>query len=191
MVLFHSDRYSVIRMTNIIHAISRTYNRYKLDVLSCGMNFNKVRQCILSGFFRNAAKKDPQEGYKTLVDQQVVYVHPGSALFNRYVYTPTLSLVICDTYVPIPSVLIIPPFADTLIYIQTTGMGRVSRIGRHDKRVYARSDGCRAAMVCRICSEFLQIGRSNAAYKGMPFVVCARVYIYFLSLFIYICTHAH
>lgn len=28
-------------------------------------------QAIVSGFFRNAAKKDPQEGYKTLVDQQV------------------------------------------------------------------------------------------------------------------------
>lgn len=44
-----------------------------------------MRQCILSGFFRNAAKKDPQEGYKTLVEQQIVYVHPGSALFNRCV----------------------------------------------------------------------------------------------------------
>uniref|UniRef100_A0A1B0CY45 RNA helicase n=1 Tax=Lutzomyia longipalpis TaxID=7200 RepID=A0A1B0CY45_LUTLO len=32
---------------------------------------------------RNAAKKDPQEGYRTLVDSQVVYIHPSSALFNR------------------------------------------------------------------------------------------------------------
>jgi ATP-dependent RNA helicase DHX8/PRP22 len=38
---------------------------------------------ITSGFFRNAAKKDPQEGYRTLVDQQAVYVHPSSALWNR------------------------------------------------------------------------------------------------------------
>ncbi|KNC84811.1 hypothetical protein SARC_02986 [Sphaeroforma arctica JP610] len=58
-------------------------DRYKLDVLSAGMNFNLVRKCIVSGFFRNAAKKDPQEGYKTLVEQSVVYIHPSSALFNR------------------------------------------------------------------------------------------------------------
>eukprot|EP00123_Amoebidium_parasiticum_P017098 comp23708_c0_seq1/m.40778 comp23708_c0_seq1/g.40778 ORF comp23708_c0_seq1/g.40778 comp23708_c0_seq1/m.40778 type:complete len:1218 (-) comp23708_c0_seq1:134-3787(-) len=58
-------------------------DRYKLDVLSCGMDFIKVRQCILSGFFRHAAKKDPQEGYQTLVEQQNVYIHPSSALFNR------------------------------------------------------------------------------------------------------------
>eukprot|EP01134_Creolimax_fragrantissima_P005064 CFRG5064T1 len=58
-------------------------DRYKLDVLSAGMNFNLVRKCIVSGFFRNAAKKDPQEGYKTLVEQSAVYIHPSSALFNR------------------------------------------------------------------------------------------------------------
>ena len=38
---------------------------------------------ITSGFFRNAAKKDPTEGYKTLVDQQSVWIHPSSALWNR------------------------------------------------------------------------------------------------------------
>ena len=31
----------------------------------------------------NAAKKDPQEGYKTLVDGNPVYIHPSSALFNK------------------------------------------------------------------------------------------------------------
>ena len=30
-----------------------------------------------------AAKKDPQEGHRTLVDGQPVYIHPSSALFNR------------------------------------------------------------------------------------------------------------
>ena len=31
----------------------------------------------------HAAKKDPQEGYKTMDEGQVVYIHPSSALFNR------------------------------------------------------------------------------------------------------------
>ena len=42
-----------------------------------------MRKAICSGFFRNAAKKDPQEGYKTLVEGTPVYIHPSSALFNR------------------------------------------------------------------------------------------------------------
>jgi len=58
-------------------------DRYKHDVVSAGRDFNRVRRAICSGFFRNAAKKDPQEGYKTLVEGTPVYIHPSSALFNR------------------------------------------------------------------------------------------------------------
>uniref|UniRef100_T1GM52 ATP-dependent RNA helicase DHX8 n=1 Tax=Megaselia scalaris TaxID=36166 RepID=T1GM52_MEGSC len=60
-----------------------TMDRHKLDVVSAGKNSVRVQKAICSGFFRNAAKKDPQEGYRTLVDQQVVYIHPSSALFHR------------------------------------------------------------------------------------------------------------
>ncbi|KAG6830899.1 hypothetical protein H0H92_014050 [Tricholoma furcatifolium] len=58
-------------------------DRYKHDILSAGRDYNVVRKAICSGFFRNAAKKDPQEGYKTLVEGTPVYIHPSSALFNR------------------------------------------------------------------------------------------------------------
>ncbi|KAJ2932819.1 hypothetical protein H1R20_g4271, partial [Candolleomyces eurysporus] len=58
-------------------------DRYKHDILSAGRDYNKVRRAICSGFFRNAAKKDPQEGYKTLVEGTSVYIHPSSALSNR------------------------------------------------------------------------------------------------------------
>lgn len=58
-------------------------NRYKHDIVSAGKDFNCVRRAICSGFFRHAAKKDPQEGYKTLVEGTPVYIHPSSALFNR------------------------------------------------------------------------------------------------------------
>merc|ERR1719266_406607 len=58
-------------------------DRHKLDLVSCGKNTAKVQKAICSGFFRNAAKKDPQEGYRTLVDAQMVSIHPSSALFHR------------------------------------------------------------------------------------------------------------
>ena len=38
---------------------------------------------FLTSFYRNAAKKDPQEGYRTLVDSQMVSIHPSSSLFHR------------------------------------------------------------------------------------------------------------
>lgn len=54
-----------------------------MDVVSAGKNTARIQKAICSGFFRNASKKDPQEGYRTLVDGQAVYIHPSSALFNR------------------------------------------------------------------------------------------------------------
>lgn len=58
-------------------------DRHRLDVVSCGKATTRVQKTICSGFFRNAAKKDPQEGYRTLVDSQMVAIHPSSALFHR------------------------------------------------------------------------------------------------------------
>ncbi|KAL4372481.1 hypothetical protein AHAS_Ahas06G0270100 [Arachis hypogaea] len=56
---------------------------YKLDVVSVGKFFTKIRKAITAGFFFHAARKDPQEGYRTLVENQPVYIHPSSALFQR------------------------------------------------------------------------------------------------------------
>eukprot|EP00027_Filamoeba_sp_ATCC50430_P016314 CAMPEP_0168570318 /NCGR_PEP_ID=MMETSP0413-20121227/16652_1 /TAXON_ID=136452 /ORGANISM="Filamoeba nolandi, Strain NC-AS-23-1" /LENGTH=721 /DNA_ID=CAMNT_0008602923 /DNA_START=1 /DNA_END=2162 /DNA_ORIENTATION=+ len=58
-------------------------DRYKLDIVSAGKNYTKVRKAICSGFFAHASKKDPQEGYKTMVDGTPVFIHPSSSLFQR------------------------------------------------------------------------------------------------------------
>eukprot|EP00939_MAST-03C_sp_MAST-3C-sp1_P003913 g3913.t1 len=58
-------------------------DRYRFPIVSAGRNYNKVRKAIVSGFFANAAKKDPQDGYRTMVEGTPVYVHPSSALFNK------------------------------------------------------------------------------------------------------------
>lgn len=58
-------------------------DRYHHDVVSCGRDTTKVRQALCSGFFRNSARKDPQEGYKTLIEGTPVYMHPSSALFGK------------------------------------------------------------------------------------------------------------
>jgi ATP-dependent RNA helicase DHX8/PRP22 len=58
-------------------------DRFKMDVVSAGKNYNKIRRAIVSGYFANSAKKDPQEGYRTMVEGQPVYIHPSSSLFNK------------------------------------------------------------------------------------------------------------
>ncbi|KAF7286144.1 hypothetical protein GWI33_007392 [Rhynchophorus ferrugineus] len=72
-------------------------DRHKLDVVSAERNTVRVQKAICSGFFRNAAKKDPQEGYRTLVDSQVVYIHPSSALFNRQPEWVIYHELVCTT----------------------------------------------------------------------------------------------
>ncbi|XP_065366675.1 ATP-dependent RNA helicase DHX8-like [Calliphora vicina] len=57
--------------------------RHKLDKVSACKNYVPIQKAICSGFFRNAAKKDSHDGYRTLVGSQLVYIHPSSALFNR------------------------------------------------------------------------------------------------------------
>lgn len=74
---------SMERALDIRKQLLAIMDRYKLDVVSCKQNYMKVCKAITSGYFRNASKKDPQEGYRTMVDNQVVYVHPGSSLHQK------------------------------------------------------------------------------------------------------------
>lgn len=76
-------RRAMSRAEDVRKQLESMMDRFKLDVISCGRNTNKIRMALVSGFFAKAARKDPQEGYKTLVEGQTVYIHPGSALFQR------------------------------------------------------------------------------------------------------------
>ena len=64
---------SMRRAQDVRKQLLAIMDRYKLDIVSAGKNFTKVRKAICSGFFMHAAKKDPQEGYKTMDEGQVVY----------------------------------------------------------------------------------------------------------------------
>ena len=74
---------SMRRAQDVRQQLVSIMERYKHQVVSCGRNTMKVRQALCSGFFRNAARKDPQEGYKTLIEGTPVYMHPSSAMFGK------------------------------------------------------------------------------------------------------------
>jgi len=58
-------------------------DRYKFEIVTAGKDYNRVRKAICAGFFRHACKRDPQEGYRTLVDHQQVYIYPGSSIYQK------------------------------------------------------------------------------------------------------------
>ncbi|OLN95785.1 ATP-dependent RNA helicase DHX8 [Colletotrichum chlorophyti] len=74
---------SMKRAKDVHDQLVKIMDRHRHPVVSCGRNTQIVRQALCSGFFRNAARKDPQEGYKTLIEGTPVYLHPSSALFGK------------------------------------------------------------------------------------------------------------
>ncbi|KAM5582342.1 putative pre-mRNA-splicing factor ATP-dependent RNA helicase DEAH5 [Rosa sericea] len=74
---------SLRRAQDVRKQLMSIMDKHKLDVVSAGNNYTKISKAITAGFFFHVAKKDPQEGYKTLVENQPVYIHPSSALFQK------------------------------------------------------------------------------------------------------------
>ncbi|PRQ35577.1 putative RNA helicase [Rosa chinensis] len=74
---------SLRRAQDVRKQLMSIMDKHKLDIVSAGKNYTKISKAITAGFFFHVAKKDPQEGYKTLVESQPVYIHPSSALFQK------------------------------------------------------------------------------------------------------------
>ena len=74
---------SMKRCQDVRKQLVSIMERYKHKITSCGRDTMRVRQALCAGLFRNSARKDPQEGYKTLIEGTPVYMHPSSALFGK------------------------------------------------------------------------------------------------------------
>ena len=74
---------SMRRVQDVRQQLVQIMQRHRHQLLSCGRDTQRVRRALCAGLFRNAARKDPQEGYKTLTEGTPVYLHPSSALFGK------------------------------------------------------------------------------------------------------------
>ncbi|GLJ32503.1 hypothetical protein SUGI_0653990 [Cryptomeria japonica] len=74
---------SLRRAEDVRKQLLMIMDRYKMDVVSAGNNSMKIQKAIAAGFFFHAARKDRQEGYRTIVGNHLVYIYPSSALFQR------------------------------------------------------------------------------------------------------------
>lgn len=62
----------------------KIFDRFSLEIESCGNDYNRLRKTICAGYFNHACKRDAQDdGYKTLTDNQTVYIHPSSSLNQK------------------------------------------------------------------------------------------------------------
>lgn len=52
-------------------------------IVSCGLDNEKIIKSLCAGFFRHAAKRNHQEGFKTLIEGTTVHLHPSSSLQNK------------------------------------------------------------------------------------------------------------
>lgn len=74
------------RAVSIRSQLRRYLERYNLFINSCKDAANPsecIRKCILSGYFPNVAKMQPDGTYRLVKGDIELYVHPSSVMFNR------------------------------------------------------------------------------------------------------------
>lgn len=79
---------SMKRAQEVRKQLYQIMKRYDQPVILCENDFNKVRWALCAGYFKNSAKRDSSGdsgsgGYKTLVGDTSVAMHPSSALFGK------------------------------------------------------------------------------------------------------------
>jgi len=72
------------RAMEIRNQLVKILQQFHLPIVSARGDMGRVRKAICAGYFNNACKRDPQEGYKILRDDQQVFIHPSSALNQRF-----------------------------------------------------------------------------------------------------------
>jgi len=147
---------SMSRAKEVRTQLEQTFARYKWPIKSCGAHTDKVRQALCSGLFRNVARKDPQEGYKTLIEGT-----PGMYITR---FADGFHLVVVSVLlIHVDSSL--PPSLQRPVR-KASRMGTVSRAGLDDEGVHALHHQYRAQVVGRCSPYILQGGADGSAQQA-------------------------
>lgn len=74
---------SLKRARDVRKQLAGILERFGLPIKSAGSEFVKVRKAICAGYFRNACRRDREEGLKIIRDDQQVFIHPSSVLYQK------------------------------------------------------------------------------------------------------------
>ena len=58
-------------------------DKFKLPIASAGPDYARIRKAICAGYFHNSCRRDHEDGYKVLRDEQQVYIHPSSVMYQK------------------------------------------------------------------------------------------------------------
>ncbi|KEI40652.1 uncharacterized protein L969DRAFT_16014 [Mixia osmundae IAM 14324] len=82
----HSHRLNfraLSRAISIRGQLRKYLQRFDIPIISCGEEESQIRKCLVSGYFKNAAKMQPDGTYQSLRDRASLSVHPSSVMFTR------------------------------------------------------------------------------------------------------------
>ncbi|KAL1752961.1 P-loop containing nucleoside triphosphate hydrolase protein [Schizophyllum commune] len=71
------------RAMSIRSQLKKYMQRFGLPLKSCEGDAVRVRKCLVSGYYRNAARWMPDGTYRSVRGNQTLHVHPTSVLFTR------------------------------------------------------------------------------------------------------------
>ncbi|GAA6021662.1 hypothetical protein JCM11491_001350 [Sporobolomyces phaffii] len=79
------------RALSIRTQLAKYLVRFGIPLVSCGSDDAKVRRCLVSGYFRNAAVWRDDGTFRSIRENAVLHIHPSSVLFTR---TPPTKYVV-------------------------------------------------------------------------------------------------
>ncbi|KAL7422216.1 hypothetical protein Q5752_002862 [Cryptotrichosporon argae] len=71
------------RALSIRKQLKKYLDRFALPVVSCEGDAVRLRKCLVSGYFKNAARMLPDGTYRSAREGAVLHVHPSSVMFTR------------------------------------------------------------------------------------------------------------
>ncbi|EAU88277.2 pre-mRNA splicing factor [Coprinopsis cinerea okayama7 len=71
------------RAVSIRAQLKKYMIRFKLPIISCEGDAKRLRQCLVSGYWQNSARLQPDSTYLATHGNKILHVHPSSVLFNR------------------------------------------------------------------------------------------------------------
>ncbi|KIN97453.1 hypothetical protein M404DRAFT_160388 [Pisolithus tinctorius Marx 270] len=71
------------RAVSIRSQLKKYMQRFGLPTQSCEGDAKRLRQCLVSGYWRNCARWMADGTYRSVKGDRVLYVHPNSVLFTR------------------------------------------------------------------------------------------------------------
>ena len=74
---------SLKRARDVRKQLSGILERFGLPIKSAGHELIRIRKAICAGYFRNACRRDREEGLKIIRDDQQVFIHPSSVLYQK------------------------------------------------------------------------------------------------------------